>query len=507
MERLPVAVVVLAAGAGTRMKSRIPKVLHTVAGRSLLGHAIYAGKALNPKRLAVVVRHERDRVAEVARATDSRVLVADQDDIPGTGRAVQCALAALQNDGVALDGPVVVTAADTPLLDGDTLIRLMEAHERGGNAVTLLTARVAEPTGYGRIVREGDDVVAIVEEKDTTDEQRRIAEINAAVYAFDGPTLADALNSVDRDNAQREIYLTDVIRIAHSQGKRVQGLAIEDSWTVEGCNDKVQLAALSKEMNRRIVEKWMRAGVTVIDPDTTWIDVDVELAPDVTIEPGVQLHGACRIESDAVIGPDTTLTDVEVKAGASVIRTHGSLAVIGEGASVGPFAYLRPGTELGARGKIGTFVETKNAQIGAGSKVPHLSYVGDATIGEGTNIGAASIFVNYDGVNKHRTVVGDQCRTGSDNMFVAPVTVGDGVYTGAHTTVRQNVPPGALAVNSTSQRIIEGWVLKNRPGTAAAEAAKSALARERRERTGGTTEHSSHTGGDASSSAQKGTSE
>ena len=475
MEVLPAAVVVLAAGAGTRMKSHTPKVLHSVAGRTLLGHAIRAGEQLHPERIVVVVRHERDAVVADALAQNGSVLIADQDDIPGTGRAVQCALDALADSGADLNRPVVVTAADTPLLDGETLTELVEAHEASGAAVTVLTTQVADPTGYGRIVRDADGVAAIVEEKDATDAQRSITEINTAVYVFDTPTLIDALGRVDRSNAQGEVYLTDVVRVARAQGKRVAAVQAADSWKVEGCNDKAQLARLGKELNRRIVDKWMRAGVTVIDPDTTWIDVDVELEPDVTLLPGVQLHGACVVESDATIGPDTTLTDVEVGRGATVQRTHGSLAVIGQGANVGPFAYLRPGTYLGEGGKIGTFVETKNARIGNGSKVPHLSYAGDVTIGEGTNIGAASVFVNYDGVNKHHSTVGDHCRTGSDNMFVAPVHIGDGAYTGAGTVVRRDVPPGALAVNTYSQRNIEGWVLRSRPGTAAADAAAAAL--------------------------------
>lgn len=475
MKHPPAAVVVLAAGAGTRMRSRTPKVLHSVAGRSLLGHAIYAGRALSPDRLVVVVRHERDGVVRETMAVDSSVLIADQDEIPGTGRAVQCALERLESEGIDVDRPIVVTAADTPLLDGDTLVRLVEEHERGGNAVTLLTAHVRDATGYGRIVRDGDQVAEIVEEKDATDEQRAITEINAAVYVFEPRTLAEALSGVGQANAQGEVYLTDVVKIARAAGKSVNGVVVDDSWTVEGCNDKVQLAALGKEMNRRIVERWMRAGVTVVDPATTWIDVDVELAPDVTVEPNVQLKGACRVETGAVIGPDTTLTDVEVGQGASIIRTHGSLAVIGADATVGPFAYLRPGTYLDEDGKIGTFVETKNAKIGKGSKVPHLSYVGDADIGEQTNIGAASVFVNYDGVNKRRSTVGSHCRTGSDNMFVAPVNVGDGAYTGAGTTIREDVPPGSLAINPSTQRNIDYWVLRSRPGTAAAEAAAKAL--------------------------------
>ncbi|MDQ1482736.1 MAG: bifunctional UDP-N-acetylglucosamine pyrophosphorylase / glucosamine-phosphate N-acetyltransferase, partial [Actinomycetota bacterium] len=285
--------------------------------------------------------------------------------------------------------------------------------------------------------------------------------------------LRKALTQVGTDNAQGERYLTDVLGIARSEGLRVSAHPIQDPWQTEGVNDRVQLSRLSAELNRRVVQRWMLAGVSVLDPATTWIDADVQLGRDVTIHPQTQIHGASVIGDDVVLGPDTTLTDVRVGTGASVIRTHGSSAVIGAGASVGPFAYLRPGTELGAKGKIGTFVETKNAQIGAGSKVPHLTYVGDATIGEHSNIGASSVFVNYDGVTKRHTTIGSHCRTGSDNMFVAPVTVGDGAYTGASTVVRRDVPPGALAITVSSQRNLLGWVRNRRAGTASARAAEA----------------------------------
>lgn len=470
----PAAVVILAAGAGTRMKSKVPKVLNTISGRSLLGHAIAASEHVGAAKVCVVVRHERDAVAANALAYDPGIVVADQDEIPGTGRAVHCALDALAAAGHQINGTILVTGSDAPLLDGATLRELVQAHQESANAMTILTARVPDPSGYGRIVRDGAEVTKIVEDQDASAEERQINEINSGIYAFDGTLLRETLQAVGRSNAKGEVYLTDVIGIAHLQGRPVRAIVAEDAWCVEGANDKAQLARLAKEMNRRIVDEWMREGVSIMDPDTTWIDVDVELAPDVTILPNVQLYGACRVESDAVIGPDTTLTDCEIAAGAQVVRTHGLLAVIGPGASVGPYSYLRPGTVLGADGKIGTFVETKNAVIGRGSKVPHLSYVGDATIGEGTNIGAASVFVNYDGVNKHKTVVGDRCRMGSDNMYVAPITIGDGAYSGAGTTLRRDVPPGALAVNPSSQRNVEGWVEEHRPGTKSAEAAAAA---------------------------------
>jgi bifunctional UDP-N-acetylglucosamine pyrophosphorylase/glucosamine-1-phosphate N-acetyltransferase len=319
-------------------------------------------------------------------------------------------------------------------------------------------------------------VLGIVEERDADADQRAVQEVNSSVYVFDAGVLRDALGRLGRDNAQGEVYLTDVLAIARTAGGRVRALRTDDPLLVQGVNDRVQLAALRAELNRRILEDWMVAGVTVVDPTTTWVDVDVELARDVTLLPGTQLHGATVVAEGATVGPDTTLTDVEIGPGATVVRTHGSLAVIGARASVGPFAYLRPGTVLGEDGKIGTFVETKNAQIGAGSKVPHLSYVGDATIGEQTNIGASSVFVNYDGVRKHHTTIGSYARTGSDTKFIAPVTVGDGAYTGAGSVIKQDVPPGALAVSSGTQRNIDGWVLRARAGTPAADAAARALA-------------------------------
>ncbi|WP_369369750.1 bifunctional UDP-N-acetylglucosamine diphosphorylase/glucosamine-1-phosphate N-acetyltransferase GlmU [Promicromonospora sp. Populi] len=485
----PAAVIVLAAGQGTRMKSALPKILHPLGGKPMVGHALAAARELEPAQVAVVVRHERELVAEAVGQLDAGAILVDQDDIPGTGRAVQCALVALDakaqaavaaagvadgevvGDGV--EGSVVVVAGDVPLLDGATLGQLLAAHHADGNAVTILTTEVADATGYGRIVREKDtgDVLQIVEHKDASPDQLEIHEINSSVYVFDAATLRRGLGGLDSRNAQGEVYLTDVVGFARAEGLHVRALLADDPMLVEGVNDRVALSVLGREMNRRIVEEWQRAGVTVQDPATTWIDVDVELAPDVTLLPNTQLKGATIVATGATIGPDTTLTDVEVGVGATVIRTHGSLAVIGEDASVGPFAYLRPGTNLGRKGKIGTFVETKNAEIGEGSKVPHLSYVGDATIGEHTNIGAASVTVNYDGVHKHRTVIGSHARTGADNMFVAPVTVGDGAYTAAGSVIRRDVPAGALGVTAGQQRNIDGWVARRRPGTAAADAA------------------------------------
>ena len=468
----PAAVIVLAAGEGTRMKSSTPKVLHRIGGRSLLAHAISAARAVDPTRLVVVVRHQRDQVAGHVGEVDPEALVADQDDVPGTGRAVQCALGALP-DGET--GTVVVTSGDVPLLAGDTLAALVASHTRGGNAVTVLTAEVPDPTGYGRVIRTGSgEVTAIVEQKDADEAQRAVREINAGIYAFAGDVLAKALARVGRDNAQGEVYLTDVLAIARGDGGRVAAHRVDDVWQTEGVNDRVQLARMGAELNRRLLERHMRAGVTVVDPATTWVDTGVRLGRDVTLLPGTQLHGETEVGDGATVGPDTTLRDVAVGAGATVVRSHGSDSEIGPGASVGPFTYLRPGTRLGARGKLGAFVETKNSVIGEGSKVPHLSYVGDADIGEGANIGAATVFVNYDGVAKHRTTVGDHARVGSDTMLVAPLTVGDGAYTAAGSVVTEDVPPGAMAVARGRQRNVEGWVERRRAGTPAAEAARRA---------------------------------
>ncbi len=491
----PAAVMILAAGEGTRMKSSTPKVLHRIGGRSLLHHAIDAAQGLDPERLVVVVRHAREQVAAHVHEAAPDALITDQDAIPGTGRAVWCGLTALDATAQAsatgrghdrdtvmstqMTGPIIVTSGDVPLVDTELLDAMLADHVAGSRAVTVMTARVDDPTGYGRIVHDTDGAIArIVEHKDATDAERAITEINAGLYVFDAETLREALIGLDRENAQGELYLTDVVAIARGAGKSVGAFVAPDPRTVEGVNDRVQLAATAAAFNRTVLNGWMRRGVTIVDPATTWIDVTVSLQPDSTVLPGTQLHGNTSVATGAVVGPDSTLTDVTVGEGATVIRTHGSLSKIGAGATVGPFSYLRPGTVLGAEGKIGAFVETKNASIGAHSKVPHLSYVGDATIGEYSNVGAATIFVNYDGVHKNHTTVGDHVRIGSDNSLIAPLTIGDGAYTGAGAIIRHDVPSGALARNSVAQQVIEGWVASRRPGTPSAEAAKRAAGRD-----------------------------
>jgi bifunctional UDP-N-acetylglucosamine pyrophosphorylase/glucosamine-1-phosphate N-acetyltransferase len=466
-------IIVLAAGGGTRMKSKTMKVLHPIAGRSMIGHVLHAAASLDPARIVAVVGNQREQVGPHITDLVPGAVLAVQETQEGTGHAVRVAWDALPAD--ARTGTVIVTNGDTPLLEAESLRAFADFHRNSSVAMSILTGVVARPHGYGRIVRGADGgVEAIVEQKDASPEQAAIAEINSGILAFDAGFLDSALPRLGNQNAKGEYYLTDTVALARGDGHAVGAFALDDVMQTEGANDRVQLAALAAEMNRRIGEQWMREGVTIIDPASTWIDADVKLAADVTLLPGVQLLGTTVVETDVVIGPDSTLKDVEVGAGATVVRTHGELAVIGAGANVGPFSYLRPGTELGAGGKIGAFVETKNAQIGEGAKVPHLSYVGDATIGEGANIGAGTIFANYDGVNKHRTTIGAHAKTASNNTFVAPVTVGDGAATGAGSVIRRDVPPGALAVTSGPQRHFAEWVLKRRAGTAQADAAEAA---------------------------------
>ncbi|MFK4147973.1 bifunctional UDP-N-acetylglucosamine diphosphorylase/glucosamine-1-phosphate N-acetyltransferase GlmU [Streptomyces sp. NPDC004065] len=469
----PAAVVVLAAGEGTRMKSATPKVLHEICGRSLVGHVLAAARELKPENLVVVVGHAREKVTAHLAEVDSQARTAVQEKQKGTGHAVRRGLEEL---GGAVDGTVVVVCGDTPLLTGRTLARLAGTHQEDGNAVTVLTAEVPDATGYGRIVRDPATgaVTAIVEHKDASEEQRAVREINSGVFAFDGRLLADALGKVRTNNSQGEEYLTDVLGILREAGHRVGACVADDHREIAGINNRVQLAEARRILNERLLTQAMLAGVTVVDPATTWVDVTVSFEQDVTVLPGTQLHGSTHLAEGCVVGPNTRLTNTRVGAGARVDNTVSEGAVVGPEASVGPYAYLRPGTRLGRKSKVGTYVETKNAAIGEGTKVPHLSYVGDATIGEHTNIGAASVFVNYDGQDKHHTTVGSHCRTGSDNMFVAPVTIGDGAYTAAGSVITRDVPPGSLAVARGQQRNIEGWVARKRPGSAAAKAAEAA---------------------------------
>ncbi|MFJ4225587.1 bifunctional UDP-N-acetylglucosamine diphosphorylase/glucosamine-1-phosphate N-acetyltransferase GlmU [Microbacterium sp. NPDC089695] len=470
------AIIILAAGQGTRMKSRLPKVLHPIGGRPLVGHVLTTAARLSAAHVEVVVRHERDQVVAALAESYPDAVFVDQDDVPGTGRAVQVAIDALPAE---FDGDVLVLSGDVPLLEVDTLRALIDGHRAAAAAATLLSARLDDPTGYGRVIRDAAGAVQrIVEQKDASADEAAVTEINAGVYVFRAPDLRTQLARVTQDNAQGEMYLTTVIELLRADDQRVAAEIAVDTASTFGINDRIQLAEAGRVLNDRIVRHWQREGVTVVDPATTWIDDDAVLAPDVTVLPNTQILRATKIGAGAIIGPDTTLVDCEVGEDAIVRRSDATLAVIGAEATVGPFSFLRPNTVLGAKGKIGAYVETKNAEIGEGSKVPHLSYVGDATIGRGVNLGASTITANYDDVNKHRTVVEDEVHTGSHTTLVAPVRLGAGAKTGAGAVVRKDVPAGALAMSVAPQRNIDGWVENNRAGTGAADAAARARAAE-----------------------------
>lgn len=469
MSEKHLAVIVLAAGEGTRMRSSTPKVLHEIAGLPMLGHTLATATALGAQRVVPVIRHEKDKLEAYINAFYPKAHIVHQDEIPGTGRAVECAINAFPDD---FSGAVVVTSGDVPLLDVQTIEAMIDVHLTSGAGATLLTATFADPTGYGRIVRDdAGSFRSIVEERDATDEEREIEEVNAGVYVFDFNALKSALGAIGSHNAAGEKYLTDAAVEILKSGSLVNALQVSDNWLVAGVNNRVQLQQVSSELNRRICEGWMLAGVTITHPESTFIDVTVVLAEDVTLLPGTHVKGITRVGKGSTIGPEVVITDTQVGANVSITKSQISGSVIDDESTVGPYSFIRPGTHLGAGGKIGTFVETKNAVIGAGSKIPHLSYVGDATIGEHTNIGAGTIFANYDGVSKHHTVIGSHVRSGSHNVFVAPVTIADGAYTAAGTVVRKDVESGSLAMNVAPQRNLAGWVIANRPNTASADAA------------------------------------
>ena len=460
-------VVILAAGEGTRMKSSTPKVLHSISGRSLVGHVLHAVDALAAQQVRVVVGAGREQVEAHLSEIAPHVTTVFQEKRGGTGHATQLAL-----EGVKATGTILVLSGDTPLLTSSSLTQLLEEHHAGGFTASVLTAEHPDPTGYGRIIR-GDDgsLLRIVEERDADEIQRDIFEVNSGVYAFDAAKLTAAIGKLKNNNSQGELYLTDVIEILRNEGGKIAAVLIDDFIEILGVNDRVQLAESAALLRDRINEDLMRDGVTIVDPLSTWVDATATVASDVVLMPGTAINGKSTVATGAVIGPRTTLVDCTVGTGAHVVESRCTEAIIGDGSNVGPFTYLRPGTKLLSNTKVGAYVEMKNATLGEGSKVPHLSYVGDAIIGEGSNIGAATIFVNYDGVEKHYTVVGDHVRIGSDSMLVAPVTIGDGAYTAAGSVITEDVPAGAIGVGRAKQRNVLGWVLRKRPGTQSAEAA------------------------------------
>ena len=461
-------VIVLAAGEGTRMKSTTPKVLHQIAGRSILAHVLGAVTKLDSKEVRVVVGSGKDEVINELNSIAPEAKSIHQEVRGGTGHATRLAL-----EGATTSGQVLVCAGDTPLLTSKTLEELLDSHRANKCAATVLTTELPDPYGYGRIVYNASgEFESIIEERDASEAVREINEINSGVYVFEVESLIGALAKISKSNSQGEEYLTDVISILRSEGKKVSTHLAGDFVEILGVNDRAQLADVASLMRDRINDSLMRSGVTMNDPASVWIDLDVEIESDVQIEPGVAISGRSRVASGAVIGPRTTLIDSEVGAGARVFESHCESSKIGARANVGPYSHLRGGTVLSDEVKVGSFVEMKNSLVGEGSKVPHLSYVGDAKIGRETNIGAATIFVNYDGVEKHETKVGDHVRIGSDSMLIAPVTIGDGAYTAAGSVINEDVPAGALGIGRARQVNILGWVLKKRKGTKSAQAAE-----------------------------------
>jgi bifunctional UDP-N-acetylglucosamine pyrophosphorylase/glucosamine-1-phosphate N-acetyltransferase len=444
------AAIVLAAGEGTRMRSALPKVAHEVLGVPLVRWVVDAVHAAGIARIVTVIGHGADAVAALVPETETAI----QQARLGTGDAVRAAADAL-ND---FDGPVVVVSGDVPLVRSETIAAMLASWRSSGAACTLLSAVIPDPTGYGRIVRdEAGSVVAIVEQKDLAPEQLAIAECNVGIYCFDCRSLFAALEHITPANAQGEYYLTDVIALLRADGRLVTGLVLEDADESHGVNTRVQLAAAGRVLQRRINERHMLAGVTMTDPDLVWIGPAVTVGRDTIIEPMTTLFGATRVGEGAHLGPSARVFESTVGAGATVEQSIVRGATIGERATAGPNAFLRPGTVLLADSRAGSFVEVKNSTIGEGSKVPHLSYIGDATIGAGVNVGAGSITCNYDGRTKHRTVIGDGAFIGSDTMLVAPVEIGAGAATAAGSAITKDVPAGSLGIERTAQRNVDGW--------------------------------------------------
>jgi bifunctional UDP-N-acetylglucosamine pyrophosphorylase/glucosamine-1-phosphate N-acetyltransferase len=445
-------VLVMAAGKGTRMRSSLPKMLHPVCGRAMVAWPILAAREAGAGRVAAIVSPGRDLSAGLPEEVETL----EQPEADGTGGAIRAALPLIEASET-----VLVLSGDVPLISTETIAALLEAHAASPAAATMLTIELEEPGSYGRVVRtDAGDVERVVEAKaagDADASQLAIREINAGTYAFDAAPLATALGTLSNDNAQGEYYLPDVFPALREAGHRVGAHLADDLAVTMGVNNRVDLAAVEAEARRRLLEAHMLAGVTIVDPGSTWVDAGVEIDADVRIEPATTLHGETAIGAHSVVGPLTTLIDSTVGVESQVIHSYLVECAVGDGCSVGPFAYLRPGAQLDAGAKAGTFVEVKNSHVGKGAKIPHLAYVGDADVGPGSNLGAGTITANYDGFRKHRTVIGRDVRIGVDTMLIAPVEVGDSAYTGAGAVVKDDVPEGALAVSENTQRNIDGY--------------------------------------------------
>jgi bifunctional UDP-N-acetylglucosamine pyrophosphorylase / glucosamine-1-phosphate N-acetyltransferase len=442
----------MAAGAGTRMRSSLPKMLHPVCGRPLVAWPILAARAAGAGRVAAIVSPGIDISAGLPDGVET--VVQPQPD--GTGGAVRAALPLIEAAET-----VLVLSGDHPLISAEIVSGFLDAHASSEAAATMMTIELDDPGSYGRVVRGADGKVEhVVEAKaggDASAEELAIREINAGTYAFDAGPLATALAGLSNDNAQGEYYLTDVFAALRAAGHSVAGHRADDFAVTMGVNNRAELAAVEAEGRRRILEAHMLAGVTIVDPGSTWVDAGIEIAADARIEPGTSLRGATAVGAGSVIGPLTTLIDSTLGEGVAAPHSYLVECEVLDGCIVGPFAYLRPGAHLEPGAKAGTFVEIKNSHIGAGSKVPHLAYVGDADVGPGTNLGAGTITANYDGFRKHRTTIGRDVRVGVDTMLIAPVQVGDAAYTGAGAVIKKDVPERALAVSQNDQRNIEGY--------------------------------------------------
>ena len=454
---MPINAIILAAGEGTRMKSSHPKVVHKLLSKPLIWWPVHAAREAGAERIIVVVGHGADEV-RAALADETDIEFVEQAERLGTGHAVKCVRDAIGG----FQGPTVVLYGDTPLVTAETIAKLIDETRTNHNACTVLTFEPDDPTGYGRIVRSEDGALeAIVEHKDCTPEQREeLWECNSGIYCFCGRRLTENLDKIQANNAQHEYYLTDMVGIYQEMGEPVAGLLAEDANELLGVNSRVQLAQATYVMQDRINARLMDAGVTMLDPALVWVGPEVTVGRDTELLPMTMLWGKTSIGEDCVIGPNTRLTDVTVADGASIEETVGYSTVIDEGVTVGPRAYLRPGTHLCARAHVGTHVEIKNSTIGEGSKVPHLSYIGDTEMGSGVNIGAGSITCNYDGVFKHRTTIGNDVFIGSDTMMVAPVEIGDGALVGAASCITEDVPAGALALERSEQQVYKGYATK-----------------------------------------------
>jgi bifunctional UDP-N-acetylglucosamine pyrophosphorylase/glucosamine-1-phosphate N-acetyltransferase len=452
-------VVIIAAGRGTRMRSELPKVLHPVCGRPMILWPIAAARAAGAKKVVVV--DGPDRALESVLPDEIEIVV--QAEAKGTGDAVRAAIPAFDPGA-----PVVILSGDVPLITAHAIGELAATHDAAKAGATLVSMRLEDPSGYGRVVRSADgSVERIVETKaggDATPEELALDEVNAGIYAFDADLLASALGELRSDNAQGEYYLPDVLPLLRDRGQTVAALEIADPAGALGVNDRADLATVTALARRRIQEAHMRAGVTLLDPSSTSIDAGVEIGQDTVIGPATSLLGSTRIGANARIGPLTTVIDSAIGDGANVVHSYLDSAEVGGEVSVGPFAYLRPGAMLRRGSKAGTFVEIKNSDIGEGAKVPHLSYIGDTDVGEGSNLGAGTITANYDGRAKHRTTIGARVRGGVDTAFVAPVTIGDDAYTAAGSVITEDVPPGALGVAREKQRNVPDYAERRARG-------------------------------------------